>query len=580
MKPRSLAHRAPLSGLVLAWALGSACAHATDWLPDDTTLALGAVIGLLLAWSGRWFPPRFKPDGVLRIAIGLTVALACAGALRTHQDRLRLPDWDALGLPAREAKLEVRIDRVFAATDPNRISGLGRILSAAPHLRDLVGQRIYFSITKTGDTESDFINQTRFDGLGLLERLPLMPPAGSFERMLADEGANFAFTRIHVDGTPRPAGAFMRFCAETSGHMERILRTGLEDNPGAADLYIAMMLGKKEHISPQQKDWFIRSGTMHLFAISGLHIAGIAAAITTLLTLARVPGWMRFTCGTIILWIYVQITGGAASAVRAWWMVTCLHGAFQFRLPGNSLAALASSALIMLVVAPHQLFSAGFQMSYGIVAAILLYGVPLQEKWLAAWQPWANLPREMLGFWHIGYEKSVRAILAAVALGLAATLISTPASISFFGLIAPGGFFVNLLLIPASAPVLFSGVASLIVGGLGFTAAADIFNHCAALLLVAMESTVEWSLKLPASSWPSEFLTPTLTALAGALMLIVLAAGYATGWSRKLGGYWIAYAALALLLVLGTRTPPQAAATEGVMATVSAEFSTTWSTKP
>ncbi len=580
MKLRSLAHRAPLAGLVLAWAIGSTIAHASQSLPSNAVLAGGAIFGMILAWSGRWFPPRLKPDGASRVVIGLAIALACAGALHTNQDRARLKDWDTLALPAREAGLHVGIERVFATAGHQRISGLGRITVTAPHLKDLVGQRIYFSITETGEREEALLQGATFEGLGLLERLDYLPPVGSFERLLADEGANFKFTRVHLKEAVQPANAFNRFCAESSRRMEQILRVGLEKTPAAADLYVAMLLGKKEHISPLQKDWFIRSGTMHLFAISGLHIAGIAAAITTLLTLARVPGWLRFVTGTILLWLYVQITGGAASAVRAWWMVTCLHGAFQFRLPGNGLAALAGSALAMLVITPHQLFSAGFQMSYGIVAAILLYGVPLQEKWLTAWQPWANLPKELRTVWHIAFEKTVRGILAAIALGLAATLISTPASISFFGLIAPGGFFVNLILIPASAPVLFAGVASLIVGGLGFSAGADIFNHSAALFLIAMEKTVEWSLKLPASSWPLEFVTPTLTLCAGAIMLSVLAVGYSAAWPRRLGSYWLAYAALTILLVIGTRTPPQAATAEGVIAAESAEFSTTWSTKP
>jgi competence protein ComEC len=485
----------------------------------------------------------------------LALALISVGALRTSEERARLVEWDRLKLPAREARLEICIERVFASVEPGRPCGIARIVAAEPHLRDLTGQRIYFAVTNAEGHSQDFLRGAIFSGLGLLERLPFLPPPTDFNRLLADEGANFSFSRIHLEGALKPAGPLVRFCDDAGTRMETILRTGLDHQSSAADLYVAMLLGKKEYISPQQKDWFIRSGTMHLFAISGLHIAGIAAAITTLLTLARVPGWIRFVCGTILLWIYVQITGGAASAVRAWWMVTCLHAAFQFRLPGSSLAALVASALAMLVVTPHQLFSAGFQMSYGIVAAILLYGVPLQEKWLTAWQPLANLPKELRRVRHTVLEKIGRGILAAIAMGLAATLVSTPASISFFGLISPGGFFVNLLLIPASAPVLFSGVASLIIGGLGFTTGADIFNHSAALVLIVMEATVEWSLQLSASSLPAEFVTTTLAAWSSALMLAVLAVGYATGWTRRIGGYWIAYVALALLLALGTQTP-------------------------
>jgi competence protein ComEC len=283
------------------------------------------------------------------------------------------------------------------------------------------------------------------------------------------------------------------------------------------------------------------------------------------------------------------LTGAAPSAVRAFWMVTCLHGAHQLRVPTNSLATLAASALGVLVFYPHQLFSASFQMSYGIVAALLLYGVPLQEKWHAAWQPWANLPRTEREGWRTWVEKSVRFVLGLIALGLAATLVSTPATLGFFGLLSPGGFLLNLALIPASSLVLFAGVGSMIAGGLGLAPLADIFNHAAALVLTLMDAAVVAALKVPGASWPAHYTAPWLAPVVGAGMLGLLAVGYALGWRRRFGGYWSPYAALALVLLLCVRsapTPPppaaQAAAEEetGVMAAVSAAFSTTWSTRP
>ncbi len=62
-------------------------------------------------------------------------------------------------------------------------------------------------------------------------------------------------------------------------------------------------------------------------------------------------------------------------------MATLLASLPVLRLPGNSLAALAVSALVVLLLEPLQLFSASFQMSYGIVAALLAFGLPLAEAW-------------------------------------------------------------------------------------------------------------------------------------------------------------------------------------------------------
>lgn len=551
MTPRSLTHRAPLLGLVLAWAAGSALAHSGLFSVPASVCAALALAGIAFAWLATFVARPGPRGGAAPILAGLSLALAASGALRTQEERARPSEWDALGLPPREARLALRIERLFASREPDRVGGLARIVATDPHLDDLRGQRIHFSVTWPGDLAVPPLRGAGFTALGVLAPLPCSPDPGGFDRFLADEGVNFSLGRARLEGGPLPAGPWSRLCAAAGARLERILRLGLADNPGLADLYVAMLLGQKQTLSLEQKDWFVRSGTMHLFAVSGLHIAAIALALNTLLALLRLPGRARFLAGTALLWLYVEITGGDASAVRAFWMITCLLGARQLRAPGNSLSALAASALGVLLISPHQLFTAGFQMSYGIVAALLLYGVPLQEKWHAAWQPWANLPPEARDWRHRTVQGGVRFILAALALGLAATLVSTPATLGFFGLLAPGGFFVNLVLIPASSLVLFAGVAALLSGLLGLAPVALLFNHAAALVLAGMEALVEASLRVPGASWPAQFTPSWLASATSAALLALLAVGYATLWPRRAGGYWTPYLALGLVLLFG-----------------------------
>jgi competence protein ComEC len=235
-------------------------------------------------------------------------------------------------------------------------------------------------------------------------------------------------------------------------------------------------------------------------------------------------------------------------------MVTCLLGAQQWRAPGNSLAALITSALVVLVIDPHQLFSAGFQMSYGIVAALLLYGVPLQELWIEKWRPWSHLPKENWGTWRHGAYGFVQWSLGLIALGLASTLVSLPATLGFFNLLTPGAFFTNLLLIPLSTPVLFAGVCAIITGGVGLAPLAMLFNHAAALLLAVMAWLVERVVEVPGVAWPAGYTQPWLGAAVMAGMPALLALGYVRGWRRRDGGYWLPYAVLGLVLVLGVRS--------------------------
>ncbi len=547
MMPRSLTHRAPLLGPALAWASGASLSHFGLIPPHGVPLALIALGALLVAWTA--FATSRSATFARIGAASLAVALAAAGALRTGQERARLADWDTLDLPPREARLGLRIERLFASTAPGRVGGLARVVSAPPHLAELRGQRISFSTTWPAGADAAPLRGAGFDALGLLAPLPFSPPAGSFDRFLADEGVNFAFSRARVEGEPRPAGAWSRLCGAAAIRLEGILRSGLGEKAPLADLYVAMLLGQKQALSAGQKDGFVRSGTMHLFAISGLHIAAIALVINTLLALARIPERTRFFAGAALLWLYVELTGGEASAIRAFWMITCLLGARLLRAPSNSLSALAASALGVLVLSPHQLFGAGFLMSYGIVAALLLYGVPLQEKWHAAWRPWANLPPEARGWRREAVEDAGRFVLAALALGLAATLVGTPATLAFFGLMAPGGFFVNLVLIPVSSLVLFAGVAALLAGLAGLAPLAILFNHAGALVLAFMETVVTASLRVPGMSWPAAFAPSWTAAPTGVGIMALLAAGYAWRWPRHIGGYWLPCLALVLTLL-------------------------------
>ena len=232
----------------------------------------------------------------------------------------------------------------------------------------------------------------------LLASLPPAPPADTFEGYLATAGINFRFSRGRLLATTDPGSAYQQFCAAAAAAFHRWLGLGIaEKRPALAALLRAMMLGQTHELSDEQHGLFMQSGTMHLFAISGLNIGVVAGALQALMLLLRLPAWPRFALGTVLLWLFVDITGGAPSAVRAFVMAVFFQAAFVLRRPRNLLAALAASALLVLLAAPLQVFGASFLMSYGIVAAVLLLGLPLGEAWLKFWTPWRALP---VAAWH------------------------------------------------------------------------------------------------------------------------------------------------------------------------------------
>ena len=541
MSSRSLGHRAPLLWLVLPFIAGLATSKAAEftsvaWL---LTLALvAAAIALIFVWreSRLWAP-------------AIVGAMFCAGAASYLLHRVRLPSWDSL--PPREARLVLRVDRVFAARQVLKATGLATITRADEHMKDLVGQRLYFSLAlKKG--EAPPIRSAHISTVGVLVTLPKNPPADTFDGYLAGAGMNFRLTRGRVIAEEQPALAYYRFCARAAERFHEILGAGIaEKRPALAGLLRAMMLGATHELSDEQHTLFMQSGTMHLFAISGLNIGVIAGAIQALLLVLRLPPWVRFAIGAALLWLFVDITGAAPSAVRAFAMAVFLQAAFVLKRPGNLLAALVASAFVVLLVSPLQVFSASFLMSYGIVTALLVLGLPLGDAWAARWLPWRDHPKATWRWWQHAIDWSGRTLAITLAVGVATTLVSLLTGLQFFRLLTPGSLVANLVLIPAAMVVTLGGFGSLLCGLPGFTFGAVVCNHAAALVLLIIEWLVRLSVQLPGAFVPARFSHPWIGTLALLLLMLALLTGYGSEWKLRRGGWWPPFAIVVLTLIFG-----------------------------
>lgn len=541
---RSLGHRAPLLWIVMPYAAGLALAKLTGMQNVAWPLA-GAMVAALAAgwWSG---------SSTVRWATLLVASMMLAGAASYATHRARLPAWEAL--PAREARLSVKVNRVFTQVDPKRATGLGTVTRANDHLGDLVGQKIYFSLSlKKGDATP--LRTMSLAVVGVLVTLPVSPPGETFDSHLAGAGINFRLTRgrvVSIEALPRP---YYKFCADAASRFHAILGEGIASKrPALAGLLRAMMLGATHDLNEEQHQLFLQSGTMHLFAISGLNIGVIAGALQTLLLLMRLPAWTRFVIGATLLWLFVDITGASPSAVRAFAMAVFLQAAFVLRRPANVLASLLLSALGVLLISPLQLFGASFLMSYTIVAALLVLGLPLGEAWSSAWSPWRDLPKPVWRWWQHWIDAGWRAFTSAIAIGIATTLVSLLTGIQFFGLLTPGSLAANLFLIPAAMVATLGGFASLLCGLLTWDSGAALCNHAAALLLWLIESVVRISVTVPGAFLPARFRADWIGDAALIALLASLFAGYAARW-RSPGGWWPPFGIVALVLLFGVTFP-------------------------
>ena len=533
MRLRSLGHRAPLLWIALPFALGIASARAC---PTGLSVGVGLVVALaasIVAAARDWRTPIWA--GLI------TVALGAAGAVAYELRRDQLIAYT--GLPAREATLQT-----------DRFGGLGRIVGAPPHLRDLVGQRLQVSVHAYPPFSTAPARGATIVATGVLEPLPRRAgDADTFDAYLVDLGLNFRFARASLETVVDPPGLIDRCLAATLAWCRTCLGTGLDHRPDLQAALRAMLLGERHELSDTQETLFLRSGTMHLFAISGLHIGALALALHTLGLLARQPRPLILAGSTTVLAIYVGVVGAPPSAVRAFLMVTCVQAAFVWRRPGNALAGLVASAVLVLMLDPMQLFGAGFQMSYGIVAALLLLGLPLGDTWQQRWPAWPHLPPAT---WHAGHRVSAAVWhggLRALGLAVAATLVSSISASAFFGWFTPGALLLNLAFIPLATLVVFAGLAALGCGALGATPLLVLFVRAAALIIASMQAVLVRYAGVPGMAWAVQPRWPSWSGWALVGLMGLLLHGYATKWEAKRGGFWPPVIWTVAMLVTGLK---------------------------
>jgi competence protein ComEC len=524
-----------MGGFALARALPPGCGGGW-WLVGA---AVGAGVAALGAWREGW-------AARLCWGAGLVVAVLGAAAAYFQYREHHLAVWERL--PAREAELVLEVERVFPSS-PGRVTttGLARIALAPELVKETVGQRVYFSVQVPAGGE--ILASARVRALGVLNPLARRP-AGGFDSYLASSGASFKFNRARWLAQERGPGPYQRMCARAAKRFERILSAGLADRPALRSIHVAMMLGSKAELSEEQRELFMNSGTMHLFAISGLHIAVIWAALAGLMAALRVPRLAGIAAGLLALLLYVEITGGAPSAMRAWWMIALVLVAEAMRWTRNPLAGITASALVVLWWEPWQLFGASFQLSYGVVASLLLYGLVLDERLQKRWNPWVALPEPHWRWWHHSALWVGREAISGFALAVAATLVSLPMTVALFGLFTPGSLLVNLVCVPISALSIVAGFGSLLAGLVGLEPVSVLFNHASVLVILAMERGLRVFMMLPAMHWPAQFRAEWLGAAVVVALLAALAAGYALRWRRVVGGLWAPLALLAVLLAV------------------------------
>jgi ComEC/Rec2-related protein len=314
--------------------------------------------------------------------------------------------------------------------------------------------------------------------------------AGPFVR--PDDGSPIQFFADPRASRRLEAGrgwSVMAWCLRGRDACARVLSRGIAGYETESNFIRAMMLGFREDLPDPIFRAFAETGTLHIVAISGTHVAVAALIFAALLRASGMSQryWVAVLAPLLVL--YTLGTGMSSSAIRACVMALVFWSSIFFLRKADGLTALAFSALVILAVSPSQLADAGFLLSFGIVAGFMAFYRPIVKPLDPLWEPdpWRLQPEARP-------VRAMRAAGKAVAMLLGASvvawLISTPMTALLFHNVSPVSLLANLVVIPLSSAMLMTGFLALATGWwLPF--AGEVFNHANRVLAWLILRAVE-----------------------------------------------------------------------------------------
>lgn len=161
--------------------------------------------------------------------------------------------------------------------------------------------------------------------------------------------------------------------------LKHITAGGLWDRNDAA-LLSAMVIGNDSLLVRNVRDEFQETGVYHLLVVSGMNVGVLAFAIFWLAHRLRAPDWIASFVTITLSAFYAYIAGMGVPIQRAVLMLALFLIARLFYRGRAPLNATGFAALIVLVLTPHALFEAGFQLTFLALMAIFGISLPLIER--------------------------------------------------------------------------------------------------------------------------------------------------------------------------------------------------------
>ncbi len=238
----------------------------------------------------------------------------------------------------------------------------------------------------------------------------------------------------------------VRFALKIRHRLKEVVGNNLSSL--SASILNAIILGERHKLPADVKEVLVNSGTVHIIAISGLHLGIVAFIILIFFKLIRMPRKWCCILTIPILIIYCLLTGSRTPVIRATIMATILLIGYILEREVDIFNSLSLAGLIILAINPWQLFDVSFQLSFMSIISI----VGLSPK-VKIFFP-ENLKR----------HKTLHILVNVFSVSFAAWLGLMPLIAYYFRIISPITVLANMIVVPYMTPFVALGFLFLLMG--------------------------------------------------------------------------------------------------------------------
>ncbi len=244
-----------------------------------------------------------------------------------------------------------------------------------------------------------------------------------------------------------------------------------------AGIVSAMTLAIKSDLSEEILEAFNKTGTRHIIAISGMHMAIVALALMYLLLAIGLNRNHAFYFALLGIAFFVILVGFPPSAVRAAIMAGLALFAIRIGRLKNAGNAIVFAGVLMLLYDPNLLrYDTGFQLSFAAILGIV-YIFPKLDNFFKNYSDFLSIKTIFL-------------------ITLSAQVATLPIIINSFGNFSLLSVFANILILPLVPIVMLGGFLLVIIGFVNLHLA-QILAYPIWLILFYQIETIKFFASLP-----------------------------------------------------------------------------------